>query len=237
MMLSMGIVDGRNIWKNDFAQSLKLIGKADELRRSGRLILSPSCSLLHVPVSLKGETKLDTELKGWLAFAEEKLHEITTLAKLLDSRAPSGVLVENEAAIRSRRQSSRIHNDAVKARSQSVRESDLRRSSPYSERSRKQRARLPFPPLPTTTIGSFPQTDEVRAARARFKKGELSAADYEAFLKKRRSGASSGRKSIGLDVLVHGEFERNDMVEYFGEHLDGFASPKMAGCRATARAA
>jgi 5-methyltetrahydropteroyltriglutamate--homocysteine methyltransferase len=223
MMLSLGVVDGRNIWKNDFAQSLKFAGKADKLRRSGRLILSPSCSLLHVPVSLKGETKIDSELKGWLAFAEEKLHEVTTLAKLLVDGAPSGVLVENEAAIRSRRQSSRIHNDAVKARSRSVQESDLQRSSPYDERSRKQRARLHLPPLPTTTIGSFPQTEQVRAARARWKRGEMNTADYVRFLEDETKRCVQWQEEIGIDVLVHGEFERNDMVEYFGEQLAGFA--------------
>jgi 5-methyltetrahydropteroyltriglutamate--homocysteine methyltransferase len=223
MMLSLGIVDGRNIWKNDFAQSLKLAGKADNLHRSGRLILSPSSSLLHVPVSLKGETKLDSELKSWLSFAEEKLHEVTTLAKLLEGSAPSGVLVENEAAIRSRRHSSRIHNDAVKTRSREVQESDLRRSSPYSERSLKQRARLRLPPLPTTTIGSFPQTEQVRAARARWKRSEMNDADYVRFLEDETKRCVQWQEEIGIDVLVHGEFERNDMVEYFGEQLAGFA--------------
>jgi 5-methyltetrahydropteroyltriglutamate--homocysteine methyltransferase len=223
MMLSLGVVDGRNIWKNDFAQSLKLAGKADKLHRDGRLILSPSCSLLHVPVSLKGETKFDSKLEGWLAFAEEKLHEVTTLAKLLEGGAPSDVLAENEAAIRSRRHSSRIHNDAVKTRSRSVQESDLQRSSPYSERSRKQRARLVLPPLPTTTIGSFPQTEQVRAARARWKRGEMNTADYVRFLEDETKRCVQWQEEIGIDVLVHGEFERNDMVEYFGEQLAGFA--------------
>jgi 5-methyltetrahydropteroyltriglutamate--homocysteine methyltransferase len=223
MMLSLGVVDGRNIWKNDFAQSVNLIAKADHLHRRGRLILSPSCSLLHVPVSLKLETKLDSEFKGWLAFAEEKLHEVATLAKHSAPDGTSNALGENQAAIESRRRNARIHNDAVKQRSAAVKGTDLCRASSYGERSKQQRARLSLPLLPTTTIGSFPQTESVRAARARWKRGELSIADYEQFLEEETKRCVQWQEEVGLDVLVHGEFERNDMVEYFGEQLAGFA--------------
>ena len=223
MMLSLGVIDGRNIWRNDFAHSLKLMTKADVLRREGRLIVSPSCSLLHVPVSLNTETGLDRDVKGWLAFAEEKLEEVVTLAKLAGGEPMADALADNEAAITSRRQNPRVHNMDVKRRLRSVIEADLQRHSSWHERSEKQRARLALPALPTTTIGSFPQTEAVRAARARWKRGELSAAAYELFLEEETRRCVQWQEEIGLDVLVHGEFERNDMVEYFGEQLAGFA--------------
>jgi 5-methyltetrahydropteroyltriglutamate--homocysteine methyltransferase len=223
MSLSLGIVDGRNVWKNDFAHSLRLIGKADELCRSDRLMLSPSCSLLHVPVSLKPEGSLDPNLKTWLAFAEEKLQEVITLAKLLSGQGSPDALAENQAAIASRCRSRQIHNEEVKRRAQSLQESDLCRRNPYRHRRDQQRARLPLPLLPTTTIGSFPQTEAVRIARAKWKRGELSKPDYERFIEEETKRCVQWQDEIGLDVLVHGEFERNDMVEYFGEQLAGFA--------------
>jgi len=221
--LSLGVIDGRNIWRNDFAQSLKLIRQAEGLRREGRLILSPSCSLLHVPVSLNAETRLEHELKGWLAFAEEKLREVITLANLVGGEPAGAVLADNEAAVANRRQNPRVHNLDVTRRLRSVSAADLRRHSSYNERSEKQRARLALPALPTTTIGSFPQTEAVRAARARWKRAELSADEYELFLEEETRRCVQWQEEIGLDVLVHGEFERNDMVEYFGEQLAGFA--------------
>jgi len=221
MQLSLGLVDARNIWKNDFSSSLKLARKADKLLRSGRLMIAPSSSLIHVPVGLKAEDQMDPEFKGWLAFASEKLTEVVTLASLLNSGAPDAALEENQAGIRNRHRSPRIHNEAVKRRMQSAH--DGQSGSRYPERRRRQQARFPLPLLPTTTIGSFPQTEKVRAARARFKKGQLNTGEYEQFIEQEIKQCVRLQEDIGLDVLVHGEFERNDMVEYFGEQLAGFA--------------
>jgi len=222
MLLSLGVVDGRNIWRNDFGSSLNLLRKAAKAIGNDRLIVSPSCSLLHSPLSLKHETGLDAELKGWLAFAEEKLSEIGLLAKLVSENGDSAALLENRKAITDRRESPRIHDPVVKLRAETVSPGDLQRQSNFSSRHAKQQARLNLPSFPTTTIGSFPQTEEVRAARARFKKGELSSPDYELFLKQKTSECVRWQEEVGIDVPVHGEFERNDMVEYFGEQLAGF---------------
>ncbi|MBI4660080.1 MAG: 5-methyltetrahydropteroyltriglutamate--homocysteine S-methyltransferase [Verrucomicrobia bacterium] len=223
MQLSLGIVDGRNIWRNDFEASLKLLRTAAKAIGTERLIVSPSCSLLHSPVGLKCETKLDPELKSWLAFAEEKLTETGLLAHLIGQRGDFAALRENRSANASRRNSPRIHDPAVKSRAGTVPQADLRRQSTFADRKARQQARLNLPLLPTTTIGSFPQTEDVRTARARFKKGELSKADYEKFLEQKAAECIRWQEEAGLDVLVHGEFERNDMVEYFGEQLAGFA--------------
>jgi 5-methyltetrahydropteroyltriglutamate--homocysteine methyltransferase len=188
-----------------------------------RLIVSPSCSLLHSPVSLKHETKLDAELKSWLAFAEEKLSEVGLLAQLVNQNGDNAALLENRKAIANRRSSPRIYDPIVKLRVEAVSPANLQRQSGFAARHPKQQARFQLPAFPTTTIGSFPQTEEVRSARARFKKGELSAADYELFLKQKTSECVRWQEKVGLDVPVHGEFERNDMVEYFGEQLAGFA--------------
>jgi 5-methyltetrahydropteroyltriglutamate--homocysteine methyltransferase len=222
MQLSLGVVDGRNIWRNDFESSLKLLRKAVKAVGNERLIVSASSSLLHSPLSLKHETKLDPELKSWLAFAEEKLSEAGLLAQLVNQSGDSAALVDNRAAIARRRQSPRIHDPVVKLRVEAVSPGDLQRQSSFSKRHAKQQARLNLPSFPTTTIGSFPQTEEVRAARARFKKGEFSSDDYEMFLKQKTAECVRWQEEIGLDVPVHGEFERNDMVEYFGEQLAGF---------------
>jgi 5-methyltetrahydropteroyltriglutamate--homocysteine methyltransferase len=223
MQLSLGVVDGRNIWRNDFESSLKLLRHAAKAIGNERLIVSPSCSLLHSPLSLKRETKLDSELKSWLAFAEEKLSEVGLLAQLVNQPGDSATLFENRTAITRRRQSPRIHDPVVKRRVEAVSSGDLQRQSNFSKRNAKQQARLNLPSFPTTTIGSFPQTEEVRAARARFKKGELSSEDYATFLKQKTTECVRWQEEVGLDVLVHGEFERNDMVEYFGEQFAGFA--------------
>jgi 5-methyltetrahydropteroyltriglutamate--homocysteine methyltransferase len=222
MMLSLGVVDGRNVWRNDFERSLRLLRKAEEVIGSERLIVSPSCSLLHSPLGLKYETKLDVELKSWLAFAEEKLVEVALLARLINQDTDSTALMENRTAIARRRQSPRIHDPAVKLKAEAVSSKDLQRQSCFSTRHEKQQTRLNLPLFPTTTIGSFPQTEEVRAARARFKKGELSSADYERFLEQKITECVRWQEEVGLDVPVHGEFERNDMVESFGEQLAGF---------------
>lgn len=223
MHLSLGVVDGRNIWRNDFDASLKLLRKAMLALGSERLMVSPSCSLLHSPISLKPETKLDAELKNWLAFAEEKLAEIGLLVQLAGQDSGCAGLLENRKTIASRRTTSRIHDPVVKRRAEAVSVTQLHRQSPFAVRRASQQARLKLPAFPTTTIGSFPQTEDIRAARARYKKAGLSARDYDLFLEKKTVECVRCQEEIGLDVLVHGEFERNDMVEYFGEQLAGFA--------------
>ncbi|HSJ02543.1 MAG TPA: 5-methyltetrahydropteroyltriglutamate--homocysteine S-methyltransferase, partial [Verrucomicrobium sp.] len=225
-VLSLGIVDGRNIWRNDFDASLQVIKTALAKVGADRLWLAPSCSLLHVPNTLEHETKLDAGLKSWLAFASEKLVELTHLAHLAldeDAAGSATALAENRAVQADRRNSPRIHNPAVKNRVAAIQPDDSQRISPFAGRQTQQREKLQLPDFPTTTIGSFPQTKEVRSARARWKAGTLSPADYEAFLEAETRRCVQFQEEIGIDMLVHGEFERNDMVEYFGEQLDGFA--------------
>jgi 5-methyltetrahydropteroyltriglutamate--homocysteine methyltransferase len=223
MQLSLGIVDGRNIWRNDFDHSLAVLRKIADQIGSERLIASPSCSLLHSPFSLKYETKIEAELKSWLAFAEEKLAEVALLSHLVNQEGESAALLANRKAREIRRSSPRIHNSVVQERSRTVNLEHFQRERPFVERRAKQQKRLNLPFFPTTTIGSFPQTEEIRAARTRFKKGDLSPPEYERFLEEQTKQAVQWQDEIGLDVLVHGEFERNDMVEYFGEQLSGFA--------------
>jgi 5-methyltetrahydropteroyltriglutamate--homocysteine methyltransferase len=227
--VSLGIVDGRNLWKNDFQASLARISQAVERLGSERVLLAPSCSLLHVPCDLgleTNETALPAEVKRWLAFARQKLDEVVTLARLADTatREPfAKALMDNIADIASRKQSGLIHTPKVKERVAAIAQQDTRRSSPSPLRRKVQREAFKLPPFPTTTIGSFPQTDEVRRLRGQGKRRELSAAQYEAQIQKAIEQAIRWQEGIGLDVLVHGEFERNDMVEYFGEQLAGFA--------------
>ncbi|MEM7444511.1 MAG: 5-methyltetrahydropteroyltriglutamate--homocysteine S-methyltransferase [Pseudomonadota bacterium] len=221
--LSLGVVDGRNVWRTRLSSAIDPIRKAIDRLGADRVQIAPSCSLLHTPVDLDGETGLDAELKSWLAFAKQKLHEVAALA---DPDANEKMFEASNQAAQSRSASPRIHNLAVSKRTQAVTRSDLERSTPFRIRREKQRAALDLPPFPTTTIGSFPQTGDVRRARAAFKKGRLSPPDYDAFLKAETERAVRIQEELGLDVLVHGEFERNDMVEYFGEQLDGFAFTK-----------
>ena len=222
-ILSAGVVDGRNIWKNDFDASLSQLKMIRDRIGPGRLMVAPTCSLIHSPVTLRNEAKLDAELEGWLAGAEEKLSEVVTLAKLTSGHEEEAALAANKKARKSRRTSQRIHNEAVKARSNAVTLADTLRASPFAKRDEIQRDALGLPEYPTTTIGSFPQTREVRQARAKNRKGELSDAEYQKFLEGQIIEAVRAQEEIGVDVLVHGEFERNDMVEYFGEQLEGFA--------------
>jgi 5-methyltetrahydropteroyltriglutamate--homocysteine methyltransferase len=223
-LLSVGLVDGRNIWRADLAVAFAKLEKAAAALGAGRLLVAPSCSLLHTPVTLRHETKLDAEFKSWLAYAEEKLAEVVALRDLLKGGAPAReALATSRVAVASRAVSTRIHNAAVKQRVARVVPADLQRGAPFPQRQVEQRAKLRLPLFPTTTIGSFPQTDEVRAARARWRKGSLSPADYERFIEAEIADAVKFQDEIGLDMPVHGEFERNDMVEYFGEQLDGFA--------------
>ena len=227
--LSLGVVDGRNIWKNDFRQSLDIIEKAKEKLDSNRLLVSTSCSLLHSPIDLDAETDdrtLPAEVKRWLSFARQKVSEVVTLADLADGKgsyAAQKALHENKADIQDRRTSALTNNAEVKRRLEAVTPDFAKRKSPFAERIKQQRESLHLPLFPTTTIGSFPQTTQVRSWRSKFKKGELSKDQYIALLKDEIEKTIRIQEEIGLDVLVHGESERNDMVEYFGEQLSGFA--------------
>ena len=225
-LLSLGLIDGRNVWRTDPDTALARLRQAAGLLGPDRLLLAPSCSLLHVPSTLRHETGLDPGLRGWLAFAEEKLAELAALRDHFDDPSapgPAAALAASRAALAGRRASLRVHRPEVAARLAQVRAADFERRSAFPERQPAQNARLALPPLPTTTIGSFPQTAAIRAARAKWKKGALSTADYEKFLEEETAACVRFQEEVGLDVLVHGEFERNDMVEYFGEQLDGYA--------------
>lgn len=225
LSLSLGLVDGRNIWKNDFQSSLEFIRKAEFLIGNERLFIAPSCSLLHVPCDLDLESKLHPEIKQWLAFAKQKIAEVVTLKQLATNPSPEELkrLRENEVANNTRKTSSLIHNDKVKQRVNAVTASDASRQNPFLIRKYKQKQSLGLPHFPTTTIGSFPQTAEVRSWRAKFKKGAITEQEYGRLLRDETEKTIRWQEEIGLDVLVHGEFERNDMVEYFGEQLAGFA--------------
>lgn len=223
--LSLGIVDGRNIWKNDYQHSLALVNKAVEVLGADRVILATSCSLLHSPCDLNAEVKLSGEIKQWLAFAKQKVGEVSDLAKLALAKEVHQEISyqNNEKALQNRATSSLIHNKQVKKRVDGITPDYANREVPFAQRQPLQHKALELPLFPTTTIGSFPQTTEVRQWRAKFKKGELTAQQYEDLLKEETAKAIHWQEEIGLDVLVHGEFERNDMVEYFGEQLEGFA--------------
>ncbi|PJI97482.1 methionine synthase (B12-independent) [Acidovorax sp. 69] len=223
-VLSVGVVDGRNIWRTDLDAALqKLRPVAD--KHQGELWLAPSCSLLHVPFSLQAETQLDAEVKSWLAFAVEKLDELRVLSRaLVDGEAAvDDELHAARTALAARRASPRVHRATVAARLAVAAPGADQRTSAFPARQKAQRARLKLPLLPTTTIGSFPQTAEIRAARAAFKRGALDAAHYQQKMEAEITLAVRKQEALGIDVLVHGEAERNDMVEYFGEQLDGFA--------------
>ncbi|MGG6230263.1 5-methyltetrahydropteroyltriglutamate--homocysteine S-methyltransferase [Tenacibaculum sp. SDUM215027] len=227
--LSLGIVDGRNIWKNDFEKSLQLIQKATNKLGSDRIFIASSCSLLHSPCDLELETSLDNDIKQWLAFAKQKLTEVSLLKKLSENTTNKTVLnafEENKKAIASRKSSSLIHHNDVKQRVDAITEVDSQRKNAFSIRKKAQEKVLSLPLFPTTTIGSFPQTKEVRSWRAQFKKGTLNSEEYKYLLKKETQKTIQWQEKIGLDVLVHGEYERNDMVEYFGEQLAGVTFTK-----------
>lgn len=230
--LSLGVVDGRNIWKNDFKKSLALIQKAVLALGENRILIAPSCSLIHSPCDLDLETNdatLTPEIKQWLAFAKQKIEEVVLLQSFsLDEITldESVLFQENTIANENRKTSKLIHNEAVKNRVASITTGDDQRENPFAIRRKKQIDVLNLPLFPTTTIGSFPQTTEVRSWRAKFKKGELTQEQYDDLLQKETEETIRFQKETGIDVLVHGEFERNDMVEYFGEQLDGFAFTK-----------
>ena len=223
-ILSLGVVNGRNIWKTDRSATLDWLEPVQQSLRS-RLWIAPSCSLLHVPVDLDSEQKLDRETLSWLAFARQKLDEIQVLAGALNQGRASvqAALDANHAAVTARRQSPRVHNPAVKAAVARIEARQGQRASGYEVRAAKQAALLKLPAYPTTTIGSFPQTAEIRQARSQFRSGALDEAAYRQLMQAEIARCVTEQETLELDVLVHGEAERNDMVEYFGEQLDGYA--------------
>ena len=226
LVLSLGVIDGRNVWRADLA---KILARLEPLLAGGReIILAPSCSLLHTPIDLGQEKALDADVRTWLAFAVQKIEELVVLAQALNHGRDhvAGALAASHAAAEARKTSSKIHDVAVSTRLGRVTKTMARRSSAFADRHVAQGPRLGLPAFPTTTIGSFPQTEEVRKARAAHDKGELSDADYDQFLREETAWTVRWQEEIGLDVLVHGEFERNDMVQYFGEQLSGFAFTK-----------
>ena len=225
MVFSLGLVDGRNVWRADLQDLVNRARPFVDAFGSDRVIVAPSCSLLHCPEDLSAETKLDEELLGWLAFARQKLDELVVIAKALD-KGPASVsaeLAESARRRQSRGSSPRIHSPRVQERLASLSPEMSRRASPYSARRKAQAASISLPLFPTTTIGSFPQTQKVRAARADLRVGTITPAQYEKSMEQEIERTVRLQESMGLDVLVHGEFERNDMVEYFGEMLSGFA--------------
>lgn len=223
-ILSLGVVDGRNIWRSDLEKILPVLEKA-QATLGDRLWVAPSCSLLHVPVDLDQETKLAPEIKQWLAFAKQKVAEIRVITQALNEGRESiaQALEECTSAFEGRKHSARIHNPQVQERTQAITANMYARSRPYAERASEQQATLKLPRFATTTIGSFPQTGDIRALRRDFKRGDIDLATYEQRVKTHIQEAITIQEGIGLDVLVHGEAERNDMVEYFGELLAGFA--------------
>jgi 5-methyltetrahydropteroyltriglutamate--homocysteine methyltransferase len=229
-VLVAGVVDGRNIWVNDLARSFETLERLAELISPDRIMVSTSCSLQHVPYDVENEPDLDTELKSWLAFAEQKLHEVTLLAAGLthgrdtitdDLRARAELLARASASPRRR-------DPAVRERIATLPADIAERGAPYAERARIQQERLELPKLPTTTIGSFPQTGDLRKVRRLFERGEITAEAYEQVIRDRIAEVIAHQEELGIDVLVHGEPERNDMVQYFGEQLEGFAFTRNA---------
>jgi 5-methyltetrahydropteroyltriglutamate--homocysteine methyltransferase len=223
-VLSLGVVSGRNIWKAELAHVLDYLEPIQH-RLGERLWIAPSCSLLHVPVDLTSEKKLDAELRSWLAFAQQKLDEVRVIGQALNQgrAAVAGALSENARALHSRRSSMRVKNPKVQAAVAGLSASLGQRQAPYAARAARQAQVFKLPKFPTTTIGSFPQTPQIRKARSEFRAGKLERAQYELRMREEIAHAVQEQEQLGLDVLVHGEAERNDMVEYFGEQLDGYA--------------
>lgn len=227
-ILSLGLIDGRNIWKTDFSNALNTIVKANKVLGSERVLIAPSCSLLHTPCDLdleNDEVALPVEIKNWLAFAKQKLDELVILARLSEPMSEKKYLRqlrENQLAIEHRKISPKIHKSDVKERLSKLKDSDFERLSGFAIRQDMQQKALKLPNFPTTTIGSFPQTLEIRQLRAKLKKGEISLEIYNSLIEAEIEKSVKWQEELGIDVLVHGEFERNDMVEYFGEQLSGY---------------
>jgi len=228
LTLSLGIIDGRNVWKADLNAILRSVRSGIPRNDTRQYLVAPSCSLLHVPADLQMETEMDPEIKNWLSFSVQKLEELETIKKALlyGERAVSSELKKNKKAVLDRRRSARIHKKQVRAALSGIKSGDHKRKSSFKIRQLVQKKKWGLPDFPTTTIGSFPQTADVRKARADFKQGKIAKEKYNDFLKKNIREAIDRQVEIGLDVLVHGEAERNDMVEYFGERLSGFVFTK-----------
>ena len=227
-ILSLGIVNGRNIWKNNFTKSLDVINDAIEKIGKDRIWIGTSCSLLHTPYDLELEATNDNlaEAKQWLAFAKQKIEEVIVLKDLVDQKVTDGLIIkldENRKSYQNRQTSTLIHNSLVKERVAKLTDKDSQRLSTFKTRQAQQKKNLKLPLYPTTTIGSFPQTKEVRQWRSKLKKGAVTQTAYDTFIANEIEASIRFQEEIGIDVLVHGEFERNDMVEYFGEKLNGFA--------------
>jgi len=221
MVLSAGVVNGRNIWRTDLSEALDVLRKIRDRIGEKRLMVGSSCSLLHAPVDLEAEPTLDAELKSWMAFAAQKCGEVAVLGDILQGRDFAARVEPSAEAVRSRRASSRVIDARVRRRCERIAPEMLCRKSPYPER-KKAQSWLDLPLFPTTTIGSFPQTAQIRAQRKRFKDQAISGDEYRAFLEDTIRATIEKQEELGLDVLVHGEPERNDMVEYFGQQLAGF---------------
>lgn len=226
LTLSMGVVDGRNIWRADLDRALRLLSTAFDRLGPDRLQIAPSCSLLHVPIDLEAEDALEPKLTNWMAFAKQKLEEVSFLARAVAERSSAidDYLAGNRRILKERRSSNRVCSWSARSRAGEIRATMLRRQSAIRKRRAKQARILGLPVLPTTTIGSFPQTPELRRARAAWRRGQLSQEEHTGILKTEIRHAISFQQEIGLDVLVHGEFERSDMIEYFSSMLKGFAS-------------
>lgn len=223
--LSLGLVDGRNVWRSDLRAALATLQHVAAIRGDSRLIVAPSSSLLHVPIDVAQETKLDPEVRGWLAFAMQKLAEVALLARGLNEgeAAIARELAASDAAAQARLGSTKVHRPEVSQRLAAVTPDMMRRASEYPKRRAAQSARLGLPLFPTTTIGSFPQTAAIRRARVELARETIGAEEYEKRVEAWIDDVISWQESVGLDVLVHGEYERNDMVKYFGEQLSGYA--------------
>lgn len=221
---SLGVIDGRNIWKNNYEQSLIILQKAVACFGIDNVLIAASCSLLHVPCDLDSEHKLDPDIKKWLSFARQKITELGALSAIMSGAPNAGkLLTENQLAIQSRSGSEKIHKSAVKAAVAAITPAYASRLSAFAIRQKKQQQHLNLPLFPTTTIGSFPQTTNVRQLRAQLKKGTISEEAYTQAIQEATIQAIRLQEELDIDVLVHGEFERNDMVEYFGEQLEGYA--------------
>ena len=216
--LSLGLVDGRNVWKTNLQEKIDFV--KDNV--SGDVIIASSCPLLHSPYDLELEQKVPAEIKRWLSFAKQKLQELSVIKGCVNEGSHKAELESNTADVQDRKTSKLIHDDAVKNRIKTINQSIVNRKSSYPERAVVQKEIFALPKYPTTTIGSFPQTTDVRQARAKFKRGELDGQSYDKFLEEKTIDTIKKQEEIGIDVIVHGEFERNDMVEYFGEQLKGF---------------
>lgn len=224
LVVSLGVIDGRNIWKSDLNKIIQMVSSVIQEIGEDRIFIAPSCSLLHSPVDLDSENDMDDEMKSWLSFAHQKLEEICIVSQTLTSgvTTPTLELEKNMQNMESRKSSPRIHKPKVKSRVLDIGESDLTRTNNFPVRKAAQQTVLSLPKFPTTTIGSFPQTPEIRKARADYRAARIDQGTYNDFLKEEIANALKFQEEVGLDVLVHGEPERNDMVEYFGEQLEGF---------------